>query len=217
MQSRFVVATLLCFESTLALSQVITRGETVCWGQHESNCTSSPGDMGPSARAENPPEGFGPKTMFFRCDHGGPSRGFDGPYVCKQVCGSSEPSHCTIWTNEHGSKGGDACGYRWARVTCGTNPPVQELKRLESVCWGDKTDRLCPTSPYPRQIPPRGFSIMTKHYPCGSGGHSGYNPPWVCQDLCGSSESFRCTNWSNEHGSKGGGACGMRWTRVACF
>lgn len=217
MQSRYVAAAFLCFVPTLVSSQAITRGETVCWGQHESNCNTGAGGMGPSAKADAPPAGFGPKTMFFGCDHGGPTRGFDGPHVCREICGSSDPSRCTIWTNEHGSKEGDACGYRWARVTCGTNPPAQALKRSETVCWGDLSPGFCKLNDYPRELPPAGFSPMTKHYPCGSGGHSGYNPAYVCQDLCGSSESFRCTGWTNQYGGKGGGACGMRWTRVACF
>ena len=215
LQFFFAVLSLLCLAPTAVLSQVITRAETVCWGQYESNCTNSPGDFGPSARAENPPIGFGPKTMFFRCDHGGPTRAFDRPYVCQQICGSSDPSRCTIWTNERGARAGDACGYRWARVTCGSNPPPQPLKRSEVVCWGDDKNS-CPPSGRAAS-PPKGFSGMTKFYPCGSGGHRGYNPDWVCKQLCGSSEKFHCTTWSNEHGRRSKHRCGYRWTRVACF
>lgn len=109
MHARLAIAALICLMPALASAQV-TRSETICWGEYENDCTST-------TRANDPPMGYGPKTVFMACGSGGHS-GFNPPWVCQQICGSSEPSRCNVWTNDNGGWPNGRCDYQWARVTC---------------------------------------------------------------------------------------------------
>jgi len=88
--------------------------------------------------------------------------------------------------------------------------------RTDKVCWADRLSR-CPR-PYD--------GPGTTFYQCGSGGHSGFNPTWVCQQICGSPPGPRCkistpdiSGYGNYGYSTGGsgGRCGYRVVDVSCF
>jgi hypothetical protein len=65
-----------------------------------------------------------------------------------------------------------------------------------NVCWSDVG---CPQGQY------------DKIYKCGSGGNSGFNPAYVCQQLCGVPQ---CNVTPGAGGN--GGACGYRAATVQC-
>jgi hypothetical protein len=77
--------------------------------------------------------------------------------------------------------------------------------RTDLVCWAQAKSQ-CP-SPY------NGEDVQ--HYPCGSGGNSGFNPNYVCQQVCGAPVGPRCRITAGPGG--GGGQCGYRAARIDCF
>lgn len=73
--------------------------------------------------------------------------------------------------------------------------------RTDMICWAES----------PRMCGPE----YTIHYPCGSGGNSGFNPTFACQQVCGQAPGPRCRITPGPGGP--GGACGYRGVRVDCF
>ena len=76
--------------------------------------------------------------------------------------------------------------------------------RTDLVCWAnDEQVSGCPQK------------YRTIVYHCGSGGHSGFNPDWVCQQTCGHPPGPRCRIIHFRGGD--GGQCGYRAAKIDCF
>jgi hypothetical protein len=81
--------------------------------------------------------------------------------------------------------------------------PGQSLaqSRTDMICWAESASACGPQ--------------YTIHYPCGSGGHSGFNPTYACQQVCGQNPGPRCRVTGGPGGE--GGQCGYRGAKVECF
>ena len=77
--------------------------------------------------------------------------------------------------------------------------------RTDNVCWADSKGR-CP--------PPWNGNDVSL-IACGTGGHSGFNPTYACQQICGADQGPRCRITPGPGGD--GGACGYRAARIDCF
>jgi hypothetical protein len=76
--------------------------------------------------------------------------------------------------------------------------------RTDLVCWANEGQVTnCPQE------------YRARIFPCGSGGHSGFNPNYVCQQICGADRGPRCRITGGPGG--GGGQCGYRAAKVDCF
>lgn len=76
--------------------------------------------------------------------------------------------------------------------------------RTDLVCWAN--------SEQVSGCPPEYRSIV---YQCGTVGHSGFNPDWVCQNTCGTTRAPKCRIIGGPGGD--GGQCGYRAARVDCY
>jgi hypothetical protein len=77
--------------------------------------------------------------------------------------------------------------------------------RTDRVCWADDKNR-CPA-------PWNGSDII--QIPCGSGGNSGFNPAYACQQTCGAPVGPKCRITGGPGGD--GGQCGYRAAQIDCF
>jgi hypothetical protein len=77
--------------------------------------------------------------------------------------------------------------------------------RTDWVCWAENKS----------QCPADWQGSNVEHLPCGSGGHSGFNPPWVCDHICGTPVGPHCKITGGPGGD--GGQCGYRAARVDCY
>ena len=80
------------------------------------------------------------------------------------------------------------------------------------VCWAEMVG-----SCYQLQDPgsPYNDTPNVRHYTCGSGGHSGFNPGYVCQDICGAPVGPRCRITPGPVANSG--RCGILGAKVECF
>jgi hypothetical protein len=76
--------------------------------------------------------------------------------------------------------------------------------RTDLVCWAN-----------PDQVGGCPQQYRDKVFSCGSGGHSGFNPNWVCQQTCGADQGPRCRITGGPGGD--GGQCGYRAAQIECF
>src|SRR5262249_35452264 len=74
--------------------------------------------------------------------------------------------------------------------------------RTDYVCWAERPN-MC-SSDY-----------TDAFFRCGTGGHSGFNPDFVCQQTCAATRGPRCK--VTPAGGGGGGACGWREAKIECF
>ena len=72
------------------------------------------------------------------------------------------------------------------------------------VCWAER----------PGQCGTGWNGPDVKHFACGSGGHAGFNPMWICQQTCGSPVGPRCRITGGPGGD--GGQCGYRAAQIDC-
>jgi hypothetical protein len=91
-----------------------------------------------------------------------------------------------------------------------TNASAQS--RLEATCWSESSGDCTASNTKPNDFPP-----VTKFYACNSGGHRGFNPDYVCQDLCGAPMGAKCGIYTKAEWGHGGGNCGTRWAQVAYY
>jgi hypothetical protein len=77
--------------------------------------------------------------------------------------------------------------------------------RTATVCWAEN-EAYCPA--------PFG-GVQVTVFPCGSGGHGGFNPNFVCRNICGVDIGFHCKITAGPSGS--GGRCGFRQAQIECF
>jgi hypothetical protein len=77
--------------------------------------------------------------------------------------------------------------------------------RSAVICWADRPER-CPSDwgDNPRRV----------FYSCGTGGHSGFSPDWICKTTCGQPMGRLCRLKAGPGGS--GGACGYRLVEAYC-
>src|SRR3954468_22228736 len=94
----------------------------------------------------------------------------------------------------------------FASLTClSLSSPASAQWRVDKVCWGE-TFSQCPT----------GYDDnSTVHFPCGSGGHSGFNPNYACEVTCGSPVGPRCKIIAGP--GRPGNRCGYRGATIQCF
>src|SRR5262245_22936215 len=77
--------------------------------------------------------------------------------------------------------------------------------RTDLVCWAERKS----------QCPPPWNADNVVHYPCGSGGHSGFDPNWICDRICKAAPGQRCQVTAGPSGA--GGRCGFRAAKIECF
>ena len=88
------------------------------------------------------------------------------------------------------------------------------LLGIQTHSWGQtRTDRVCWANP--DCTAGCGAQFQSKIYSCGSGGHSGFNPDWVCQQTCGANEGPHCRMTAGPGGDCG--TCGFRAATIDCF
>src|SRR5216683_78310 len=73
------------------------------------------------------------------------------------------------------------------------------------VCWAQSPDQCPATWSAPS---------VTEFLACGTAGHTGFNPEWVCYHICEAPAGSRCRITPGPGGS--GGQCGYRAARVDC-
>jgi len=76
--------------------------------------------------------------------------------------------------------------------------------RVRDACWGDSwafCDVLNLSRPF-------------EYFPCGSGGHSGFNRTVVCNKICGTADPVLCKIVNRKGGGDAG--CGVRLVTVYC-
>ncbi len=77
----------------------------------------------------------------------------------------------------------------------------------EAVCWGRNEGACGGTDTRPIDFPP-----ISLWFDCYSGGHSGFDPEYACQQICGASVGPQCEIDTKRWGA----ARGYRWAFVAC-
>jgi hypothetical protein len=82
---------------------------------------------------------------------------------------------------------------------------VQAQRQTTNVCWADSQAR-CP-APYNGKD--------ARFIACGTSGLAGFNPPYVCQTICGAPAGKGCRITAGPSAS--GGQCGYQAAIVECF
>lgn len=82
--------------------------------------------------------------------------------------------------------------------------------RVDNMCWGEHQSRCIGDKP-------SDFPTINRHIPCGSGGHSGAHPGYICETTCKSDVGPKCRIDTKPNWGKGGNRCGYRWAVVSCF
>jgi hypothetical protein len=83
--------------------------------------------------------------------------------------------------------------------------------RKEGVCWGE-LPTACSGGYLPNDFP----GIVTVFFACKSGGHRGFDPDYVCSQLCNSPQGPHCGIYSQSNWGYSAGECGYRYALVSC-
>jgi hypothetical protein len=85
-----------------------------------------------------------------------------------------------------------------------------------TICWGQyKTPADCKNQDVNADCSHTcALNSYTAFYPCGSGGHSGFNPAYACTAVCGKPQNQGCTIKAGP--STDGNKCGYRWATMVC-
>lgn len=87
-------------------------------------------------------------------------------------------------------------------------------QKVTRVCWGEYEGLQECLVGGKSCVNACGLYGFDQHFKCGSGGHRGFNNPYVCQQVCGKPEGAGC-EMRRTQGADGGN-CGYSWVRVAC-
>jgi hypothetical protein len=127
----------------------------------------------------------------------------DASHIIVNQLTISDGNRCTFWGEISGKN--VAGTYQCPNISLlpFSGTLRETAARQVAVCWADASGR-CP-SPW----------NSVKFFACGSGGNSGFNPNFVCSQVCGAPQGAHCAVTAGPGGS--GGSCGYRAASVECF